>query len=71
MKRWKIFLIVFVLIFGIGWGVAYMERGENNAFSLEDCVKSCKPLQGVIERRGPNAGPEWRPTPHNQVCNCK
>lgn len=71
MKRGKIFLIAFVFLVGIGGGVAYMERGQNNAYFLEDCAKSCKPRSGVIERRGPNAGPEWRPTSHNLVCTCK
>lgn len=71
MKRGKIFLIAFIFLVGIGWGVAYMERGKNNAYFLEDCAKSCKPLEGVIERRGPNLGPEWRPTSHNIVCTCK
>ena len=71
MKSWKGFLLVFVLMIGIGGGIAYMERGKSGNLFPEDCNAHCKPRKGVIERRGPNVGPDWRPTIHNVVCNCK
>lgn len=71
MKRWQAFLLVFVVLLGIGWGVAYMERDDAPPASVEDCAAYCKPKKGVMERRGANAGPDWRPTSHNVVCICK
>ena len=72
MKRWQGFLLVFVLMVGIGGGIAYMEADKTTPTRFaEDCVAHCKPRPGVIERLGPNIGPDWRPTSHNVVCTCK
>lgn len=71
MKKWKNFLIIFIVIFGIGFGIAYIQQGDSPVYFLEDCAKSCQPLKGEIVRRGPTVGPEWRPTSHNLVCVCK
>ena len=71
-KRSKGFLLAFVLILGIGFGVAYMEREKSNAaLFLEDCARRCSPRAGMIERKGFDVGPSWRPTSHNVVCTCK
>lgn len=71
MKRWQAFLLVFVVLLGLGWGIAYMERDNAPPRYLKDCAAYCKPRAGVMERRGLNAGPDWRPTSHNVVCVCK
>ena len=74
MKKWQKFLLVFLLIIGIGGGVAYLESlsgGGSKSLFAEDCIAHCRPRKGVIERIGSNAGPDWRPTSHNVVCTCK
>jgi hypothetical protein len=68
---WKGFVVVFVLLIGTGFGIAYMERGKSINVYPEDCAAYCKPKQGSLERVGPNVGPDWRPTSHNIVCVCR
>ena len=70
-KQTVTFFLVLAVGFAVACSVALFYSEKSNAFSLEDCARSCQPRTGVIERKGLSAGPQWRPTPHNLVCTCK
>ena len=72
MKKWQNFLAVFLLLLALAALIAYLGGERNNAYLIEDCVKSCLPKNGVLEQKGFHVGPTWKSTAsHNVVCTCK
>jgi hypothetical protein len=64
-------LLVLLLLCVLGFSIAYMSSEKGKPFTAKDCVEYCKPRQGVMERKGPVIGPDWRPSHRDVECTCK
>jgi hypothetical protein len=67
-QKWTLMLVAFIAaIFAIG----YLASEKGQPYTLEDCVKSCKPRAGVMVQSGPTVGPDWRPSRRGVNCVCQ